>query len=214
MKKSIFVKIILMVAMLIFILKPTAYADVGDFETYSSDSSSSSWSSDDSWSSSSDDWGTSWSSRDYDSGYYSGSRRSSSESDKYVYLFIFIIIVAVVIFSRFNSHSQNTNYQPRSITTPPNNENDVLDKIKQIDPKFDQDEFSSWVRDLFVKLQYAWSDRDWSVIRCFETPELFEQHSAQLQRYIQNKQINKMERVSVNSVKYLSFEQSGDKEVL
>ena len=41
---------------------------------------------------------------------------------------------------------------------------------------FNKEEFLSWTRSLFVKLQEAWTARDWSTIRVFETNELFEQH--------------------------------------
>lgn len=95
-----------------------------------------------------------------------------------------------------------------------NKEEEIVKRIQQTDEFFSKDQFTSWVRDLFIKLQYAWSDRDWSTIRCFETEELYEQHSTQLQRYVQNNQINKIERVSVNSVTFLSFEQIGGKDVL
>ena len=51
-------------------------------------------------------------------------------------------------------------------------------------------------------------------MRFFETKELYEQHLSQLERYKVNGQINKIERVSANSVSYLNFEQSGEKDVL
>ena len=46
------------------------------------------------------------------------------------------------------------------------------------------------------------------------TPELFEQTNNQVQRYITNKQINKLERVSVNIARLYSYEQQGDRDVL
>ena len=69
-------------------------------------------------------------------------------------------------------------------------------------------------KNLFVKLQEAWSVRDWSTIRCLESNELFEQHQRQLQGYIDNHQINKMERICVKSAKLSNFEQIGDKDIL
>ena len=69
-------------------------------------------------------------------------------------------------------------------------------------------------KSLFVKLQQAWTDRDWSVIRVFETNELFEQHKNQLQGYIDNNQINVMDRICVNFANLYSFEQNGDKDIL
>lgn len=210
-KKIIYLSIVIFLATAIF-LKTTVYADVGDFESYSSDS----WSSarDSGWSSSSDSgWSSYSSSRDYYDDDYRNSNHVTKKSDA----MSFFIVLAIVLFYWF-INSKKYKRRPLHTTSYYNevqpNETEVLNKIKEIDINFNEDEFKSWVRDLFIKLQYAWSERNWETIRCFETNELFEQHSTQLKRYIENKQINKMERVSVNWVKLLRFEQSGDKEVL
>ena len=79
---------------------------------------------------------------------------------------------------------------------------------------FNKEEFIANAKSLFVKLQQAWTDRDWSVIRVFETNELFEQHKNQLQGYIDNNQINVMDRICVNFANLYSFEQNGDKDIL
>ena len=79
---------------------------------------------------------------------------------------------------------------------------------------FNKAEFLAWAGDMFVKLQYAWSDRNLESIRHFVTPELFEQTNNQIQRYITNKQINKLERVSVNLSRLYSFDHQGDRDIL
>jgi Uncharacterized protein conserved in bacteria len=96
----------------------------------------------------------------------------------------------------------------------PNNTAVVAAKVKTIDPNFSEEKFLSWAKDVFVKLQMAWTQRDWSVIRTFETPELFEQHSQQLQEYIDLNKINVMERIAVNYSELYEFKQDGDKEML
>ena len=93
-------------------------------------------------------------------------------------------------------------------------EKQVEAKIKEVDPMFNKEEFIANAKSLFVKLQQAWTDRDWSVIRVFETNELFEQHKNQLQGYINNNQINVMDRICVNYANLYSFEQTGDKDIL
>lgn len=90
----------------------------------------------------------------------------------------------------------------------------LKEKVKAVDEMFNKEEFLSWTRSLFVKLQEAWTARDWSTIRVFETNELFEQHQKQLQGYIDRKQINVMERICVLSVKLADFKQTGNKDVL
>ena len=90
----------------------------------------------------------------------------------------------------------------------------IVARIQQADPKFNADQFKSFAKDLFIKLQNAWTERDWEKIRNFESNELFELHKAQLQGYIDNNQINVMERICVNWVKIVSYSQQGNNEVL
>ena len=87
-------------------------------------------------------------------------------------------------------------------------------RIKAVDELFNKEDFLSWAKDLFVKLQEAWTARDWSTIRPFETNELFEQHKKQLQGYIDSKQINIMERICVKSASLSDFRQTGEMDVL
>lgn len=198
----------------LFLLNSISNADVGDFETYSSGSSGSSGSS---WSSSdysSSHYSSSWNDRDYD---YGRNNKYNNNKDSNIWgiiLFVGIIVIIIIRVAdkrRINSYHQYNNMMAEE---PKKDEKSIINQIKEIDPLFNEDEFNSWVRDLFVKLQYAWSDREWSKMRAFETKELYEQHASQLERYKINRQINKIERVSVNSVKYLNFEQTGDKDVL
>ena len=69
-------------------------------------------------------------------------------------------------------------------------------------------------KDVFVKIQSAWSARDWKIIRPFESNELFEQHNAQLQEYINNNRINMIERVAVESAELMSHKVDGDKDIV
>lgn len=189
-------------------------ADVGNFESYDSD-----WGSDSSWDS---DWGSDWDSDwdsdyDYDSTYYGG-------EDVPFAAIVFMIIVFIIIGSYINKHSielekrlSRRRYTNRTVNyTSSNsiNSSAVLAKIKQTDKFFNEANFLSWAKNLFVKLQNAWTDRNFETIRTFETTELFEQHSNQIKRYIENKQINVMDRIAVNYAKLYSFEQDNDKDTL
>lgn len=97
---------------------------------------------------------------------------------------------------------------------PVNNTEQVATKIRNIDPAFSEDKFIGWAREVFIKIQQAWSARDWKVIRPFESNELFSQHATQLQEYINNNKINVIEKINVNYCQLRSFTQDGDKEVL
>lgn len=203
------------------IFNTTVYADVGSFEDYSSSGSSSSGSS---WSGS--DWGGS-------SSWSSGSYSSSSDydyDDDYdgpvgiVWQFgsiIFFLIIVYVVYKSKNTNNSNYFYDKKpntdsmqSIHALEARQTQIENKIQVNDPDFNKEEFIAWSKNLFVKLQQAWTVRDWSTIRTFETESLFEQHNNQLQGYINNNQINVMDRICVNYAHLYGYRVEGDKEIL
>ena len=90
----------------------------------------------------------------------------------------------------------------------------VEEKVKQVDELFNEEEFNQKAKMLFIKMQNAWTDRNWEEIRPFETDELFEQDKMQIEGYIRSNTINVMDRICVLYSKLLSFEQTGDKDIL
>ena len=209
----------LVIKLAIQIFDTTVYADVGSFEDYSSGSDwggsswgGSSWDRGSSWDSSS--WGSSWDDDDY----------SSSGG----FFIIFLIIVIAVVVAKNSGKNRNTGnsrrndefYRRMTQNNMPNmqaldaTQTQIENKIQANDPAFNKEEFVAWSKNLFVKLQQAWTARDWSTIRTFETENLFEQHKNQLQGYINNNQINVMDRICVNYAHLYNYRVEGDKEIL
>lgn len=197
MKKELIKKILLVFITILTLIINISFADVGSFESY--DSGGSSWSSSSSW--------------DSDS--------SSSSSGGFFFFgnfgsfIIFIIILLLIKYFSKNKGVYN-NVQRRNINQPieGKTEQQIENEIKAHDELFNKDEIISWSKTLFVKLQQAWTKRDWSEIRAFETNQLFEQHKSQLQGYINNNQINVMDRICVNYANLYDYKISGDKEIL
>ena len=217
-KRNLIITLILVATFSIIFNYNVSIADVGNFEDYDSGSS---------WDNDSWDSGSSWSSWDDDDDYdydYSYSHSHSSGGTSYssgdssplgsIITFIIIIVVVCVILSNNNNKTTKNQHIPSIYDTFDSSEENVERKIKAVDEMFNKEEFLSWTRSLFVKLQEAWTARDWSAIRVFETNELFEQHQKQLQGYIDRKQINVMERICVLSVRLVNFKQTGNKDVL
>ncbi len=90
----------------------------------------------------------------------------------------------------------------------------IANNVRVNDPAFSEDAFIGWSREVFMKIQQAWNDRDWKVIRPFETQELFSQHSQQLDEYIRNNKINKVEKICVRYCGLKNYYVDGDKEVM
>lgn len=205
MKKKIIklVKVVLIVSLLINVkLGLKVQADVGGIQRYDSSSSSSSYSSSSSgsYSSSDYDWGTHSSSGSY----------SSSGSFTLPEMIIFLVVVGIVIYVTMKQNGDTKS----SINSTKDNTKQVATQIRQIDPMFSEDNFLAWTKEVFIKLQTAWTKKDWSIIRPFESNELFEQHNSQLQEFIERGRTNIVERINVTSATLYSFKQDGDKETL
>lgn len=138
-----------------------------------------------------------------------------------------IILIALVIFliwakkkgklDKFLNQAKNSVSNMNTSGTSAiniDNTQKVAEEIRAIDPNFSEDKFIGWAREVFVKIQQAWSDRNWKLIRPFESESLFSQHSAQLDEYIKNNKINKIEKINVNYCTLRDFKVDGDKEVL
>lgn len=202
MKKKFIKKVLLIFAVILIVLVNVSFADVGSFESYDSGSSS--------WDSSSSSWDS-----DYDSSSSSGNFVFFGDFGSFI-VFLIIMFIIGYISKRYGGGSRNI--QPRrNINTNAiqrKSESQIENEIKVHDELFNKDEIIAWSKTLFVKLQQAWTKRDWSGIRAFETNQLFEQHKSQLQGYIDNNQINVIDRICVNYANLYDYRISGDKEIL
>lgn len=218
-----FKKIITVIMMLIILSVCTySFADVGSFDRY--DSGSSSWGGSSGWSSSSSssDWGDDYSysgSGTGDIGFILGFLIGNDGGKAFL---IILIILYFVYRNKIKGQMQNrpsptyTAPRPTVDTTNINKgrSQEVAKQIMAIDPLFSEEKFTTYTKELFVKLQNAWTARDWEPMRLFETPELFEQHKNQVQGYIDTNRINVMDRIAVNYSYLYNYRQDGDKEIL
>lgn len=200
--------------LMIQIFSTTVYADVGSFEDYSSGSD---------WGSSSWDSGSSWSSSSWDDDYSGDGIFIFGGGFGSILFWIVIIIIFIIVKNskKGSMHNRATNYNKQSENYRMQNmqqlearQTQIENKIQINDPDFNKEEFIAWSKNLFIKLQQAWTARDWSTIRIFETENLFEQHKNQLQGYINNNQINVMDRICVNYAHLYNYKVEGDKEIL
>lgn len=190
---------------LVISLSPTVFADAGNNNRYDTSSSSS----------------------------------SSSDGDSYLlnwiiyFLFemfgplpgIILCIILLIVFDYLKKTGKLKNIQNSINSTITSNYSEsfnqivdntisVSEQIRQIDPEFSSDNFLAWTREVFLKIQQAWTDRNWKVIRPFESNELFNTHNSQLNEYIKNHKINVVEKINISNATLREFRQDGDKEVL
>jgi len=137
--------------------------------------------------------------------------------------FVVLLLILAIIFIKRRRQKQmatDTSYINRNIQQQI--ENDVVmdyssvvgDQIRAIDPNFSSDKFIGFAREVFMKIQEAWTSKDWKVIRPFESETLFNQHKQQLDEYIRLGKTNVVEKIAIKHCSLHSFKQDGDKEVL
>lgn len=115
----------------------------------------------------------------------------------------------------WTSHNQAIERQADAEAASMSNQNkEVTAIVQEIDPDFSGDKFIGWAREVFMKIQEAWSAREWKTIRPFESEELFSQHNAQLNEYIRSNKINIVEKIAIKRCSLKEFHLDGDKEVL
>ena len=205
MRKRILVIMLIIFSML---FATRAFADLGDFNDYSSDSG---WDSSD-WGGSSggsDSWD--WDDDDDDDYYYyngsSGGGGTSSGSPADFWLAVIVVAVIIIISMRKNKGGGSSSGGNVSSAGPEikDNTNEIVKEIIKIDPNFSETRFISWVKEVFITLQTAWSDREFDKVRPFEKEELFNQHKTQIEGYIKNNRINVIERININNAHFFEY---------
>ena len=130
---------------------------------------------------------------------------------------VVIIIIAYRIMKKKSNDptiiNQNVNRQAETEVTPDFTAS-VAAEIQGIDPNFSSDKFIGFAREVFMKIQEAWTTKDWKPIRPFESETLFNQHKQQLDEYIRLGKTNVVEKIGIKHCSLHEFRQDGDKEVL
>lgn len=135
---------------------------------------------------------------------------------------VLVILVVIILIGRRRAKKQASDptYINRNIEQQAANETtmdftaSVASQIQEIDPAFSSDKFIGFAREVFMKIQEAWTTKDWKPIRPFESEALFNQHKQQLDEYIRLGKTNVVEKIAIKHCSLHGFRQDGDKEVL
>ena len=133
-----------------------------------------------------------------------------------------VILIVIILISRRTAKKQasNPDYINRGVQQEIENDTtldfttSVAAQIQAIDPAFSSDKFIGFAREVFMKIQEAWTSKDWKPIRPFESETLFNQHKQQLDEYIRLGKTNVVEKIGIKHCSLHAFRQDGDKEVL
>ena len=130
------------------------------------------------------------------------------------------VVVIIIAYRIMKKKSNDTSYINKNVNQQA--ESDVTidqspmvaGQIQAIDPDFSSDKFIGFAREVFMKIQEAWTTKNWKPIRPFESETLFNQHKQQLDEYIRMGKTNVVEKIGIKHCSLHSFSQDGDKEVL
>ena len=122
---------------------------------------------------------------------------------------VFLIVAGVFLVSIFKASKNNSE---DSSSTDTSNDSQTLHRrvehntraislVKYGDPNFDAEAFTSWVKEVYLKLQVAWTEKNWNSVRALESTSLYSQHSAQLEDHIRAKTTNVLEKVCIENVR-------------
>lgn len=75
-----------------------------------------------------------------------------------------------------------------------------LQHIKEMDASFDDKQFKELAEDIFFKIQGSWTRRDLSSVRHLLTPQMLNTFQTDINNYISNKQINRLENIAMRQV--------------
>jgi hypothetical protein len=180
-----------------------AYADSGWDSSYSS----SDWSSSD-WSSS--DWSSSdWSSSDWSSSSWSSDGYYLSYSSPVIIFIIAIVVLIILIMLSTNKNKNNSSRSSRNLSN-----NSVIpydiEKIKNILPEFNVENFKMQAFDIYKKIQVAWMNFDYDSLRKYTTDELYNLYHSQLVALNLKKQKNIMDDFELLDFEVTSMENVND----
>ncbi len=121
-----------------------------------------------------------------------------------------VLLVLIFLFRAFRKRNQGDSSYRASRSYRPVNDfarDKNLEQLMERDPRFSKEAFLTRSGDVFVSLQKAWSQKNWRAIRAFETDNLFHQHEAQLQEYIDAGQTNKVEDIAILSMEFEEYQE-------
>jgi len=170
------------------------YAGDGDYGSWDSGSS---WDSDSSW-----DSGSSW----YDSS--SDSSSGDGELDGWVTIVTGGAIVVIAIWIDLSERKKK-----RSAGKKPKNLRPVEDLL-DTDPDFDEAALCEQISNLYVRMQNAWTAKDFSVMRPFFTDSLYQQFDRQLQQIVAAGKTNHIDDIGVLDVSLLGWKEKDEKQWL
>ena len=132
-------------------------------------------------------------------------------------IIIFFMIISFIFNVIKNRGSNNTGQRRRPVNNVRNDINknpQSLEKLKAKDPNFSEGKMISWANNVFIQLQNAWTDKEWREVRAYESDSLFNTHKRQLEDFIEKRQTNVVEEISIISTEFEQYREDNANEYI
>lgn len=150
--------------------------------------------------------------------YYSsgGSSNLQYEMNPLAFIFVLILIALVVgvVLSQQNSQSEDLDFcfGRGEIDAKARKTLELLRFIAQVDAAWAPETLSARVREIFIELQFCWSERAYAPMEPLMMRDLYQQHCAQLEGLRQTHEINKIAQLTVDAVDLVQVNYTDKKE--
>lgn len=129
---------------------------------------------------------------------HSASSNSTNSIDLAIYCIAgLIVLVFTFITFKINKKKSTKVYKNIPPIFPHNANMQIAKYIYKKDENFNLEKFLNWVKNIFLTLENAFSQRDWQKIFTFESKELFEEHNAQIQELISLGRVNIKDNINI-----------------
>lgn len=129
---------------------------------------------------------------------HSASSNSTNSIDLAIYCIAgLIVLVFTFITFKINKKKSTKVYKNIPPIFPHNANMQIAKYIYKKDENFNLEKFLNWVKNIFLTLENAFSQRDWQKIFTFESKELFEEHNAQIQKLISLGRVNIKDNINI-----------------
>lgn len=130
--------------------------------------------------------------------HYRSHSASSNSIDLAIYCIAgLIVLVFTFITFKINKKKSTKVYKNIPPIFPRNANMQIAKYIYKKDENFNLEKFLNWVKNIFLTLENAFSQRDWQKIFTFESKELFEEHNAQIQELISLGRVNIKDNINI-----------------
>ncbi len=150
-------------------------------------------------------------------GYISNGSGGSSDFSFTSCLVLLVIIIILVLASKKGGGGRppisTTSGAPSTGTNHSMSTEQIkqeLDKLKELDPKFDAQKFKAHTKKVFMAVQKGWTERDQKVCRPFMAEDVFQSHQMQIDNMKKRKIVNVLENIVVGSSDFARFDIGDD----